>query len=529
MRKVWLSVLVALMVGSAVFRTEAAEQKRVALVIGNGAYQHAPTLTNPVNDAHDVAVLLRTLDFEVIEAVDLDRSQFIKAVGSFLEKAAAAPASLFYYGGHGVQFNEDNYLIAIDAKLENIYSLKTEAFSLKEILAELEAVSSVNLVFLDACRDNPLAESLSRSIKTRGGISPIGRGLARVAPNGANTFIAFAASPGEVALDGSGRNSPFTQAFLKNVQAGNDDLMLLFKGVIRDVMGATDGQQRPQMVSGMTIDFYFHGDTTITVSPQLPEAQAAYEAAARIGSKAAYQAIIDSFPNTVQARLAAAAIEALPDETVATLSPPVESPPVMAPTPNPPTPPATTEPPTPGIARRYAAADLPADADPRLSKAIEALEGYEILFDTFEGHLYIAVLTGGMEWGEARQLAEEAGGHLLTVSKKAENDFAFNLYRNDERMSWHENGEDYGPWIGLFQPTGSREPKGGWQWVTGEELARTYWAPGEPSNSHSGEDAAGFIRHRDEPRGSHRWSDYNSRGGGQSFIMEIDTPPSQQG
>jgi hypothetical protein len=191
-------------------------------------------------------------------------------------------------------------------------------------------------------------------------------------------------------------------------------------------------------------------------------------------------------------------------------------------------PPKTTEPETPpGIARHYATADLPAGADPRLSKAVEALEGYEIIFDTFEGHLYIAVLTLGMGWDDARRLAEEAGGHLLTVSKKAENDFAFNLYRKDERMSWHEDGEDYGPWIGLFQPAGSREPNGGWRWVTGEKIVHTYWAPGEPSNSHTGEDVAGYIRHRGEPRDAHRWSDYLGRGGGQSFIMEIEGPPSE--
>src|SRR5215475_3944789 len=115
----------------------AAEAPRVALVIGNGAYQNAPKLPNPANDAHDVATLLRALDFDVIEAVDLDRGGFVKAVGDFLSKAANAPAAVLYYAGHGVQFDDDNYLLATDAKLDTIYSLRAEAFSLKEIIGEL--------------------------------------------------------------------------------------------------------------------------------------------------------------------------------------------------------------------------------------------------------------------------------------------------------------------------------------------------------------------------------------------------------
>src|SRR5206468_4151949 len=125
-----------------------AKHQRVALVIGNGAYLHAPHLPNPANDAHDVAALLRTLDFDVIEATDLDRTAFVRSVGSFLDKAATAPAALLYYGGHSVQYDDDNFLLPVDATLETAFALKSEALSLRQILPDLEAVSSVNLVFL---------------------------------------------------------------------------------------------------------------------------------------------------------------------------------------------------------------------------------------------------------------------------------------------------------------------------------------------------------------------------------------------
>jgi uncharacterized caspase-like protein len=594
---------------------EAEGQKRVALVIGNGAYVNAPSLPNPPNDARDVAALLRALDFDVIEAIDLDRAAFITAVGSFLGKAASAPAALLYYGGHGVQYNDDNYLIATDAKLESIYSLKTEAFSLKEILAELEAVSSVNLIFLDACRNNPLADSLSRSIKTRGGVSPIGRGLARVAPNSANTFIAFAAAPGEVALDGVGRNSPFAQAFLKNVEASNDDVMALFKGVIRDVMGATDGKQRPQMVSGMTVDFFFHGDTTITVNPPPPEAQAAYEAAAKIGTKAAYQSIIDSFPNTVQAKLAAAAIAKMTE--VAVLTPPVETSPivpppvVIPPAVIPPSRKAEDMPPAAGTelaslspelieaglklsqpqmkeirlalerlgykpggdaaafgsatrdaiasyqaavgiqgsgfvsppllaslgipygagadrqtadARKYTVASLGPDADPRLVKAITALSDTELRFGYFNQHLYVAVLKEAA-WQAAKELSERAGGHLVTITSKKEQDFVIDLFLADERFTFMEPDTFLnGPWIGLFQAKGAREPKGGWQWVTGEPVTFTNWSPWAPDNHTAGENFGRFwgATKKGPEKRAVWWDDGEGDAEFRGFIMEVD-------
>jgi hypothetical protein len=585
----------------------AASQKRVALVIGNGAYLHAQKLPNPANDARDVATLLRALDFDVIEAVDLTRDRFIDTVGTFLEKAASAPAALLYYGGHGVQYAEDNYLLAVDAKLDSLYALKSEAFSLKEILGELETVSAINLVFLDACRDNPLAEALSRTIKTRSGTTPISRGLARVAPGGSNTLIAFAATPGNVALDGTGRNSPFTAAFLKNVQASNDDVMILFKSIIRDVQAATSGQQNPQMVSGLTVDFSFHGDTSINVNgaPSLSEAQLAYDAAVKIGTEKAFQTIVESYPGSVHAKLAAAAIAALPKPAPAPATAPAPAPTVKAPLAPPQTgtnvaalaPEAIEEEmklsraqirevqfalqklgyktgndgtvfgsltrdaiaryqaavgiqasghATPtllaslgipfgeaaaerplGDARQYTVASLGPGADPRLVKAVGALAGKEIRFGTFEGHLYVAVLAWGINWPAARALSEAAGGHLLTIGSKAENDFVFSLFSSDDRfVKLEPDGVSLsGPWFGLFQAVGGREPAGGWQWVTGEPFKYKNWSMYAPDNWRAGENYGRFwgaLKKDPSLKQPIWWDDARETDEFRGLIIEID-------
>jgi choice-of-anchor C domain-containing protein len=287
----------------------AAAEKRVALVIGNGAYVSLPALPNPANDGRDITALLRTLGFEVLEGIDLDRSHFVALTAKFLDVARGADAALVYYSGHGIQYEEDNYLLPTDASVTSAYGVKSEAMSLKGLLGELEGLAKVNLLFLDACRDNPLADRLAAAFPTRSGRS-LGRGLTRVDPSSANTLIAFAAAPGQVALDGTDHNSPFASAFLSEVGRSRDEISILFKAIARDVAEATGDAQHPQIVSAMTVNFYFQGsDATVTVTEGGNGAQAAYDAAARIGTERAFQAIVDGFPNSVQASLALAAIE----------------------------------------------------------------------------------------------------------------------------------------------------------------------------------------------------------------------------
>ncbi|MEY9164643.1 putative caspase-like protein [Sinorhizobium fredii] len=245
MRWIWI-FLVVLLAG---ISSDAVAEKRVALIIGNSAYQHAPQLTNPDNDASDMASKLTGLGFEVFTGRDLDLTEMRRSIRDFVGKLEGADMALFFYAGHGVQVSGDNYLIPIDARLTSYNDLDFEALPIELVLSAMERNASVNLVFLDACRDNPLAETLARSMGTRS--AAVGRGLAKLG-TGLGSLIAFATQPGNVALDGIGRNSPFTTALLKHLgtpgQSITDDLI----AVRRAVLEATDGKQVPWDSSSLT-------------------------------------------------------------------------------------------------------------------------------------------------------------------------------------------------------------------------------------------------------------------------------------
>ena len=176
-------------------------EKRVALVIGNSAYQHAVQLANPKNDSSDMAAKLQSLGFEVVSDKDLDLAGMRRTVRDFLGKLDGADMALFYYAGHGLQVNGNNYMVPVDAQLSGYNDLDFEALPMDLILSAMERSTRVNLIFLDACRDNPFAEKLSRSMGTRSG--SVGRGLARLG-SGVGSLIAFATQPGNVAMDGQG-------------------------------------------------------------------------------------------------------------------------------------------------------------------------------------------------------------------------------------------------------------------------------------------------------------------------------------
>ena len=186
---------------------------RVALVVGNGAYEHSTPLPNPANDAADVAAALKGLGFAVIEGLDLDRTAFEAKLREFARAARGAEAALFFYAGHGLQVEGRNYLLPVDARLSEEVDLEFEALELRAFLKQMR--SRANLVFLDACRDNPLAQDLARSMGASRSAA-IGRGLGRV-DAASGTLIAYATQPGNVAADGKGRNSPFTTALLEHI------------------------------------------------------------------------------------------------------------------------------------------------------------------------------------------------------------------------------------------------------------------------------------------------------------------------
>lgn len=231
---------------------------RVALVIGNGRYRHSAPLANPVNDARDIAGALRDLGFKVIEGHDLDSTAMRTKITEFGAALPGAATTLFFYAGHGVQVAGNNYLIPVDAKLERPSALDVEAVNINTILADMETEKRINLVFLDACRDNPLSRSLARSFSASRSVQ-IGQGLAQVNA-GIGTLITFATSPNNVALDGTGRNSPFTSALLKHIRTPNLEVRSLLTRVRADVIRATNDKQVPWDHSSLTGDFYFkHG------------------------------------------------------------------------------------------------------------------------------------------------------------------------------------------------------------------------------------------------------------------------------
>lgn len=235
---------------------DARAETRVALVIGNGGYAHTTPLANPLNDARDMSSALKSIGFDVVEALDADKNQLDSALRSFADKLAGAEVALFFYAGHGLQVGRENYLVPIDAALKRERDLQFEAVSLEFVMRQMEIdrEGKTSIVILDACRDNPLARNLARSMGTRS--TAIGRGLAATA-TGLGTFIAYATQPGNVALDGKGRNSPFTAALTKHMMKKGRNLNATMIAVRNEVVAATDGQQVPWDHSALTGDFYF--------------------------------------------------------------------------------------------------------------------------------------------------------------------------------------------------------------------------------------------------------------------------------
>ena len=227
-------------------------QKRVALVIGNGSYQHTIHLKNPVNDAGDIAASLERLGFDVVRGIDISHTGMRDVIRTFAGKAAGADVALLFYAGHGLQVNGKNYLLPVDAQIENQADLEFGAIDLNLVLGVMEGQAKTNIVFLDACRDNPLGAKLSRSTRS-GGVS---RGLAQV-DSGVGTLIAFATQPGNTALDGDGRNSPFTQALLTIIEQPGLSLSEVMISVRNEVLKTTSGKQVPWEHSSLTGQFYF--------------------------------------------------------------------------------------------------------------------------------------------------------------------------------------------------------------------------------------------------------------------------------
>ncbi len=233
----------------------AAFGKRVALVIGNSNYQNVPALQNPERDAATVAKGLEAVGFQdVTLQVNLGREQLVNTLRAFAKQTENADWAVVYYAGHGIEVAGTNYLIPTDARIASDLDIGLEAVPIDQVLNAAERARALRLVILDACRDNPFANQMKRTVASRS----IGRGLAKMEPD-PGTLVIFAAKHGETALDGDGENSPFVMAFVKDIQVPGVEVRRLFDNVRDDVMDMTGRRQQPYSYGSVPgrQDFYF--------------------------------------------------------------------------------------------------------------------------------------------------------------------------------------------------------------------------------------------------------------------------------
>ena len=242
------------------FPQEMQTEKRVALVIGNGAYKESP-LRNPPNDARTISATLQSLGFNVVSKVDANKKEMRDAIQQFGNAIRGSGVGMFYYAGHGIQSNGRNYLIPINASIQSEGDIEDEAVSVDQVLSRMEeAHNRMNIVVLDACRNNPFGGSYRSA----------SRGLSQmIAPTG--TFIAYSTSPGSVAADGDGSNGLYTKELAKQIRAPGVKLEDVFKKVLSGVKSKSGGKQIPWISSSVEGDFYFNkeeqvslGDTTLS-------------------------------------------------------------------------------------------------------------------------------------------------------------------------------------------------------------------------------------------------------------------------
>ncbi|MGA8585441.1 MAG: caspase family protein [Roseiarcus sp.] len=235
--------------------------KRVALVIGNGAYKNTAGLSNPPNDAADVAEALKAIGFDVTLKVDVEKRQMDQAIAQFAREGRGADAVLFYYAGHGMQYGGRNYLMPVDAELQDEVSLRYEMVGFDDVKATMQLSPGIKIMVLDACRDNPLAERFVRSISLSTRDVPMSRGFAP--PEKAQGMIVvFATQVDDVAQDGTGRNSPFSAAFLKEIREPGLEVGSMFRRIGADVYAATNGRQSPELSVSMVPEYYLNQSET---------------------------------------------------------------------------------------------------------------------------------------------------------------------------------------------------------------------------------------------------------------------------
>ena len=292
-------------------------EKRVALVIGNAAYQNAAKLPNPVNDGTTIAAMLTNAGFDVVDSRhDLPAVETRRALRDFADRARDADIAVVYYAGHGIEVDGTNYLIPVDAKLERDTDVYDEALSLERVLVAIEPAKRLRLVILDACRDNPFSKNMKRTVASRA----IGQGLAKVEPASPNMLIAYSAKAGSTAADGDGRNSPFTTALARHLTTPGLDVRRAFGFVRDDVLKNTGNRQEPFVYGSLGGDDVPLVPARPVVSPAAPasspqaEVRRDYELALQVGNKSALNAFLAQYPDGFYASLAKLQLEKIAAE-----------------------------------------------------------------------------------------------------------------------------------------------------------------------------------------------------------------------
>jgi uncharacterized caspase-like protein len=300
MLKYFLTAALALVCGSAFAET------RVALVLGNSAYSKVAALPNPKNDAAAMAELFAKAGFLVTARTDLNIETMRRTMRDFAETAANADIAVIYYAGHGIEIDGVNYLLPIDATLSRDTDVEDEAMSMDRFMRTIEPAKKLRLVILDACRDNPFAQTMKRTVASRS----VGRGLAKVEPTTSDTLIAFAAKAGSTAADGDGGNSPFTAALINNITAPGLDLRIALGRVRDEVLASTSRKQEPFVygsLGGAMVSLVPAADPPALPSPVTDPAHAMrrdYELATQVGTQQAFESFLEAYPTGFYASLA---------------------------------------------------------------------------------------------------------------------------------------------------------------------------------------------------------------------------------
>lgn len=285
-------LLLCSLVAALVAAEVAAAERRVALVLGNSAYVAAGlALENPRTDAEDVARALNGLGFEVLLVTDADKTTTDRAIETFARMASGADTALFFYAGHALQYEGRNYLLPIDADVRDEIGLPFATVTVETIRRLLERSDGIKIMVLDACRNNPVAERLALRPPDNSFVvaSERTRGLHRAdMPRG--LIVAYAAAPDSVALDGQGRNSPYTTAFLRRLGEAGLEIGTMFRRIAADVDVATGGRQRPETFVSMVSDYYLNRNDKI-----------AWEQIADQDDAAALRDFIETFPSSYYA------------------------------------------------------------------------------------------------------------------------------------------------------------------------------------------------------------------------------------